>query len=50
MTREDARDFLEIAGQIGITPKIRTFPLGDANQALEAVKNEDVVGSPVLLP
>ena len=50
MTREDAHDFLRIAGEIGITPKIKTFALQDANQALMAVKNEDVVGSPVLLP
>jgi propanol-preferring alcohol dehydrogenase len=50
MTRDDARDFLRIAEEIGITPKIKTFRLEDANQALQAIKGEDVVGSPVLLP
>jgi propanol-preferring alcohol dehydrogenase len=50
MTRDDARDFLHIAAEIGITPRIKTFSLKEANQALQAVKNEDVVGSPVLLP
>jgi propanol-preferring alcohol dehydrogenase len=50
MTRDDARDFLRIAEEIGITPKIKTFRLQDANQALQAIKDEDVVGSPVLLP
>jgi len=50
MTRDDARDFLRIAEEIGITPKIKTFRLEDANQALQAIKDEDVVGSPVLLP
>jgi len=49
-TRDDARDFLHIAAEIGITPRIKTFSLKEANQALQAVKNEDVVGSPVLLP
>jgi propanol-preferring alcohol dehydrogenase len=50
MTREDARDYLQIATEIGITPSMQTFPLEHANDALEAAKNEDVVGSAVLLP
>src|SRR5213078_2523991 len=28
MTREDARDFLRLAGEIGIKPQVTTFPLG----------------------
>jgi propanol-preferring alcohol dehydrogenase len=49
MTREDARDFLRIAGEIGITPAFQTFRLDQANDALCAVKDEDVVGSAVIL-
>jgi propanol-preferring alcohol dehydrogenase len=50
MTRQDARDFLRIAGEIGIAPVIQTFPLDHAREALQAIKNEDVVGSAVILP
>jgi propanol-preferring alcohol dehydrogenase len=50
MTREDAKDFLRIAGEIEITPKVKTFRLEEANQAIEAIKNEDVAGSAVIVP
>jgi propanol-preferring alcohol dehydrogenase len=50
MTRQDARDFLRIAGKIGIAPAFQTFRLDQASDALSAVKNEDVVGSAVILP
>lgn len=50
MTRQDAKDFLRIASQIGITPAITIFPLNEANEALTAIKDEDVVGSAVILP
>jgi propanol-preferring alcohol dehydrogenase len=49
MTRQDAKDFLRIAAEIGITPAVRTFPLGQAREALQAVKDEDISGSAVLL-
>ena len=35
MTREDARDFLKIAAAIHLEPKVTTFPLDQANQALQ---------------
>jgi alcohol dehydrogenase, propanol-preferring len=50
MTRQDAKDYLRIATEIGITPAIKTFRLDEANDALEAVKDEDVVGSAVIIP
>ncbi len=50
MTRDDARDFLAIAAEIGIKPRIRTFPLDQAQAALEAVKNETAEGPCVILP
>ena len=31
MTRADARDFLALAAQIGLKPKVTVFPLGQAN-------------------
>jgi alcohol dehydrogenase, propanol-preferring len=50
MTRQDAKDYLRIATGIGITPAIKTFRLDEANDALEAVRDEDVVGSAVIIP
>jgi propanol-preferring alcohol dehydrogenase len=50
MTRQDARDFLALAGQLAIRPRITTFPLANANDALLAVKDELESGSAVLVP
>ncbi len=50
MTRADARDFLAIASQIGLRPKVTAFPLSQANEALLAVKNDAVDGAAVILP
>jgi propanol-preferring alcohol dehydrogenase len=50
MTRQDARDFLALAEQIGIRPHVRTFPLDQANEALQAVKHETADGPCVILP
>ena len=50
MTRADARDFLELAGRIGIRPKVTAFPLDRANEALQAVKNDAIDGAAVIVP
>jgi alcohol dehydrogenase, propanol-preferring len=50
MTRNDARDYLQLAGEIGIKPLVQTFPLTHANEALQAVKNETANGPCVILP
>jgi propanol-preferring alcohol dehydrogenase len=50
MTRQDARDYLKIAGEIGITPAVKVYRLDEANEALQAIKSEDVVGSAVIVP
>jgi propanol-preferring alcohol dehydrogenase len=50
MTRDDARDFLRIAAEIGLQPKVTTFRLDDAPAALAAVKNDAVDGAAVILP
>ena len=50
MTRQDARDFLALAHQLQIQPKVTPFPLSDANQALRAIKEETADGSAVIVP
>jgi propanol-preferring alcohol dehydrogenase len=50
MTRSDARDFLQIATQIGLRPKVTAFPLHQVNEALIAVKNGSIDGAAVIVP
>jgi propanol-preferring alcohol dehydrogenase len=49
MTRADARDFLAIAADIGLRPRITEFPLDSANEALEAVKRDAIDGAAVIV-
>jgi propanol-preferring alcohol dehydrogenase len=48
MTRDDARDFLHLAAEIGIQPKVTTFDLGRVNEALQAVKADAIDGAAVI--
>jgi len=50
MTRGDATDFLKIAHDIKIQPRVSVFSLDDANEALQAVKRETQSGSAVIVP
>jgi propanol-preferring alcohol dehydrogenase len=50
MTRADARDFLELAAKIKLEPKATVFALDRANHALEALKNDAIDGSAVIVP
>ncbi len=50
MTRADARDFLKIAAEIKLQPKVTAFSLDQANQALLAVKNDAIDGAAAILP
>ena len=50
MTRADAKDFLDLAAKIGIRPKVTTFSLDQANEALTAIKNDSIDGSAVIVP
>jgi propanol-preferring alcohol dehydrogenase len=50
MTRQDARDFLRTAADIGLRPKVTVFALEQANQALEAVKADAIDGAAVIVP
>jgi propanol-preferring alcohol dehydrogenase len=49
MTRQDARDFIAVARDIGLRPPVAIFPLADANRALAAVKHETESGSAVIV-
>jgi propanol-preferring alcohol dehydrogenase len=49
MTREDARDFLRVAAEIGLKPKVTTFPLDRVADALEAVKGDAIDGAAVVV-
>ena len=50
MTRSDARDFLELAAAIDLKPRVTSFPLEGANDALAAVKGDSINGAAVLVP
>jgi propanol-preferring alcohol dehydrogenase len=50
MTRSDARDFLELAADIRLQPKVTVFALDHANDALAAVRNDAVDGAAVIVP
>jgi propanol-preferring alcohol dehydrogenase len=50
MTRADAHDFLRIAGEIGLRPKLTVFPLEKANEALQRLKSDAINGAAVIVP
>ena len=48
-TREDAREFLELAAQIPVRTAIRPFPLSEANEALAMLRSGELAGTAVLV-
>ncbi len=50
MTRADARDFLKLAAEINLQPKVTVFPLERANDALAAVRHDAIDGAAVVVP
>jgi propanol-preferring alcohol dehydrogenase len=50
VTRADVRDFLQLASEIGLRPKITVFRLDQANEALLALKNDAIDGAAVVVP
>jgi alcohol dehydrogenase, propanol-preferring len=50
MTRQDARDFLEVVRDIGLRPKVTAFGLDQANEALAAVKSDAIDGAAAIVP
>jgi propanol-preferring alcohol dehydrogenase len=49
MTRADARDFIKIAAEIDLHPKVTAFSLDQANESLEAVKRDAIDGAAVIV-
>lgn len=50
MTRADAHEFLRIASDINLRPKVTAFPLDQANDALMAIKSDSIDGAAVIVP
>jgi alcohol dehydrogenase, propanol-preferring len=50
MTRQDGRDFVSLATQIGIRPHTTVFPLEKVNDALLAVAEDRIDGAAVVVP
>jgi len=48
-TRDDARQFMQIAAQIPVRTEVETFPLAEANRALVALKQGKIRGAGVLM-
>lgn len=50
MTRADAHEFLKVAAEIGLRPRVTVFSLDQANDALLALKKDAVDGAAVIVP
>ena len=50
LTRQDGIEFLEIAAQIPVCTRTRTFPLEQANEALDLLRAGKLEGAAVLVP
>ena len=50
LTREDGQEFLPLAARLGIQAQVQTFPLKQANEALERLRAGKIEGAAVLLP
>jgi alcohol dehydrogenase, propanol-preferring len=49
LTRQDGEEFLEIAPQVPVKTEVQTFPLEEANQALDKLRRGDLQGAAVLV-
>ena len=47
-TRQDAREFLQLAGEVPLQTEVQTFALAQANDALLALKHSEIRGAAVL--
>jgi alcohol dehydrogenase, propanol-preferring len=50
LTRQDARDFLELAPQAGVKTQVTRYPLAQANEALADLRDGRLQGAAVLVP
>ncbi|HET9362505.1 MAG TPA: hypothetical protein VFO58_22300, partial [Vicinamibacterales bacterium] len=49
LTRADAREFLTLAGDLPVRTHVRTYPLAEANRALEDLREGRLTGAAVLV-
>jgi propanol-preferring alcohol dehydrogenase len=50
LTRQDARDFLDLAARTPIETHVEPFALSDANTALARLRTGRLTGAAVLIP
>jgi propanol-preferring alcohol dehydrogenase len=50
LTREDAREFLQLAPRAGLRTEITRYPLAAANEALADLRSGRLQGAAVLIP
>ncbi len=49
VTRRDVREFLALAAEVPLRPEVQTYPLAQANQALNELKARQIRGAKVLV-
>ena len=50
MTRTDARDFLALASEIDLRPRVTSFPIEQINEAMLAMKESQIDGAVAIIP
>lgn len=50
LTRQDAEEFLQLAPRIPVRTSVQTFPMEEANAALDALRTGRLTGAAVLIP
>jgi propanol-preferring alcohol dehydrogenase len=50
LTRADGEEFLALAPEVPVRTEVETFPLDEANEALDRLRSGTIRGSAVLLP
>jgi len=50
LTRRDGEEFLALAPRVPVRTHVETFPLAQANEALDKLRRGDVLGALVLIP
>jgi propanol-preferring alcohol dehydrogenase len=50
LTRQDGLDFLDLAPRVPVVTRVTTYPLEDANRALDDLREGRVHGAAVLVP
>ena len=50
LTRRDAEEFIALAPRVPVRTTVQTFPLREANEALERLRSGRIKGAAVLVP